>query len=159
MEFWNSVRSWKKQRDLRTLFCMLGHEKRTKGLLLVPRADLSPKGDFYKENKTAALLKNYCEKNLSFDILLPHSNDGKCPAGSKGVKQRRSKIATASIFKTRLKLYAILALKKKVLKMRSNAKVLRFHCNKCNAISENYSEKNFCLLTFASCSSCPNLSF
>ena len=62
MEFWNSVRSWKKQRDLRTLFCMLGHEKRTKGLLLVPRADLSPKGDFYKENKTAALLKNYCEK-------------------------------------------------------------------------------------------------
>lgn len=43
-----------RSRDLRTLFCMLGHEKRTKGLLLVPRADLSPKGDFYKENKTAA---------------------------------------------------------------------------------------------------------
>ena len=51
---------------------MLGHEKRTKGLLLVPRADLSPKGDFYKENKTAALLKNYCEKNLSFEFLCSH---------------------------------------------------------------------------------------
>ena len=32
-----------------------------------------------------------------------------------------------------------------MLKRRTKAKV--FYCNKCNAISENYSEKNFCLLT------------
>ena len=107
----------------------------------------APKGTFTKKTKRQLCWRTTVKKSFFWIPLLPHSNDGKCPAGSKEVKQKRSKIATASIFKTRLKLYAILTLKKKVLKMRSNAKVLRFHCNKCNAISENYSEKNFCLLT------------
>ena len=112
---------------------MLGHEKRTKGLLLVPRADLSPKGDFYKENKTAA--KSYWEEIFLLNFTFKWRKMSRRLERS---ETKEVKDCCCCIFIKELRTRK----KKKCWKCERRQKYsTRSYYNKCNAISENYSEK------------------